>query len=97
MGFLIADAAYFFSALLDGLALLLAFDWLLKIMPGAGLNSARRFLFRACFPVLKWGGRLFFRGALSPETGGLWLAVLLAVVSRFGVPWLILLGYSLRG
>jgi hypothetical protein len=52
MGFLIADAAYFLAVLLDGLALLLVFDWLLKIMPGAGLNPARRFFFRTCFPVL---------------------------------------------
>ena len=97
MAVFIADSAYMLSFFLYGGSLLLLLDWGLGLVPGAAWNPARRLLFRICFPVLKWNSRLFQNSPSSLGLHSLWAAFVLAALGRYGVPWLVLLSYSLRG
>lgn len=86
---LLRDLAYLLDVLLDLGAAFFALQWMVHALPGAGLNRARRAMFRISFPIL---GRA---ASFGPHL--LVLAVLLAAAERFLVPWLVFLGYSLRG
>lgn len=96
-GTLIANGAALLSFLAALTALLLILEWLVHQLPGTALNGPRRILFRAVYPFLKWSDR-----SLSIEWGGfrsrgLVMALLLLAAARWGTPWLVLLGHSLRG
>jgi len=97
MGQVLSLAAYLLSAFLDLAALLLILEWLLHLVPGAGLNFARRGLFLATYPFLKWSDGFFSLKWGSFNSRGFFMAVLLLLLSRYGIPWLVLLSYSMRG
>ncbi|HEY5037475.1 MAG TPA: hypothetical protein VIJ93_00225, partial [bacterium] len=82
---------------LDVMALLLIVEWLSHLAPGAVLNPIRRVLFRLCLPFLKWSDHFFSVQSPFFNSRGLLTALLLIAIGRYGVPWLILLSYSLRG
>ena len=97
IAYLIADLAYLLAVLCNLDALLLALEWLVHLLPGGSLNPIRRALFRLSYPWLKWNERY-----LAPQWGsfnsrGLLTAFLLLVVSRYGVPLIVVYSYSLRG
>jgi hypothetical protein len=95
MGLLLSDFAYALTLLLHLAALLIALEWLSHQIPGAGLNPARKALFKATYPFLKLGSLLGLRRAAFDLTPGV-LIVLLLLVSRLGLPWIAWLGFSLR-
>jgi hypothetical protein len=97
MAYFIADLAYLLAILCDLLAILLALEWLVHLLPGPGLNFARRVLFRASLPWLKWCDRFFSLKVGSFNSRGLFMALLFLAIGRYGLPWLILFSYSLRG
>lgn len=97
MGYLIADISYFLSFLCDLGAFLLILDWIVHVMPGAWLNRVRRGMFEVSFPLLKWSDRFLSFQLDSFNSRGLLTAILLLVVSCCGIPWLVVLSYSLRG
>lgn len=88
--------AYLLTILLDLAALLLILEWLVHLLPGAGLNFARRGLFLATYPLLKWSDGFFSVRWGFFNSRGFFTAVLLSLLSRYGIPWLVLLSYSLR-
>jgi hypothetical protein len=95
-GQIVALLAPLLTVLLDLAALLLVLEWLAHLFPGAWPNFARRALFNAVFPLLKWNEH-FLSIKWGPfHSRGLLLAVFLLAVSYLGVPWLVLLSYSLR-
>lgn len=97
MGYWLADSAYLTAFLLNLAAFVLAVEWLLHALPGPGLNGFRRLFFMASYPLLKWtDGFLSFRWG-SFNSRGLLTAILFLAVSRYGIPWLVLMAYSLRG
>jgi hypothetical protein len=78
-------------------SLVLMFDWLLHALPGRSLNPLRRFLFFLAYPTLKsCRGWLSFQW-LGFDSRGLVLAFALWMIGRYGVPWLFLLGMTLKG
>jgi len=96
MAYLVADIAYLAAVLCNLGALLLALEWLVHFMPGAALNPVRRMLFLFTFPMLKFSDRFFPVKWGTFNSRGLLMAVFLIVISRYGVPWLVLLSYSMR-
>ena len=89
--------AYLLTVLLDLAAVLLILEWLVHLLPGAGLNFARRGLFLATYPLIKWSDGFFSIRRGSFNSRGFFTAVLFLLLSRYGIPWLVLWGYSLRG
>ncbi|HET9868872.1 MAG TPA: hypothetical protein VFR02_00025 [bacterium] len=96
MGMLLDMTAYLLTLLLHLAALLVALDWLFHRLPGAGLHPLRRALFRLLFPLRRWGDSLGLRRDNMDFTPVFLIALMLGV-GRFGLPWLALLGFSLRG
>ncbi len=96
MAYLIADLAYFLAILCNLGTFLLMLEWLVHLLPGAGLNPIRRGLFRASFPFLQWCDRYFAVKWGSFNSRGLLLAFLFFVLGRYGVPCLILFSFSFR-
>jgi hypothetical protein len=94
---LIADLSYILAVALNLAALLLVLEWLVHFLPGAWLNFARKGFFNATFPLLKWNESFLSFEWGSFHSRGLLMAVLFVALSRYGVPWLVLLSYSLRG
>lgn len=97
MAYLIADIAYLLSLLCDLGAFLLIVEWIVHVLPGAWLNPVRRGLFEISFPVLKWSDRFLSFQLDSFNSRGLLTALLLLIISCYGVPWLVVFSYSLRG
>lgn len=97
MAYLIADLAYLLAVLCNLGTFLLVLEWLVHLIPGAGLNPIRRGLFRVSFPFLQWSDRYFAVKWGSFNSRGLILAVLFLIVGRYGVPWLVLFSFSSRG
>jgi hypothetical protein len=96
-GTLIANAAALLGLLFQLTALVLFLDWAVHHLPGAAWNPLRRTLFRAVQPFLSWSGRSFSVQWGAFDSRGLFTAILLLAAARWGIPWLILLGHSLRG
>lgn len=96
MAYLISNLAYLLALICDLGAFLLILDWSVHALPGAWLNPARKGLFELSFPLLKWGGRFLSFRLDSFNARGLLTAVLLLVISFCGLPWLVVLSYSLR-
>jgi hypothetical protein len=96
MGFLIRDLAYLLGLLCDLAAFLLVLEWAIHHLPGPGLNFLRRGLFNLLFPFLEWGEKIFPFQWNGFKVRGLLLAALFWVMGACGVPWLVLLGFSLR-
>jgi hypothetical protein len=94
---LIADAAYLMSAGLCGMAWILILGWVLHFVPGWRLNRVRRFFFRFSRPLLQWGEAHYPLRFASLEATPILLAVLLLALCRYGVPWLVLLSFAIRG
>ena len=97
MAYFIADLAYLLALLCDFGAFLLVLEWLVHLLPGAGLNPVRRALFQLSYPLLKWNERFLVPRWGSFNSRGLLTAFLLLVISRYGVPLIVLYSYSLRG
>ena len=97
MTYLISNLAYGLSLLCNLGAFLLIVEWLVHTLPGAWLNPLRRGLFGICFPLLKWSDRLLSFRLDSFNVRGLLTALFLLTLSFCGIPWLVVLGYSLRG
>jgi hypothetical protein len=97
MAYLAADLAYLLLLLCDLGAFLLILEWLVHLLPGAGLNPMRRVLFRISFPFLRWSDRYCVMKWGSFHSRGLLLAVFLVAIGRYGIPWLVLFSFSLRG
>ncbi len=96
MGTILCDFAYALTILLHLMALLIGFEWVGHQIPGAGLNPARKFLFKTTYPFLKLGALLGLRRTAFDWTPGV-MIVLLLLVSRLGLPWVVWFGFSLRG
>jgi hypothetical protein len=97
LGYFLADFAYFLALMCDLIALLLVLEWFFHTFPGAGLNGIRRFLFQTSFPFLSWSETFLSFKWGSFQTRGLLIAFFLIAISHLGVPWLVLLSFSLRG
>lgn len=93
---LVAITAYFLLGLCYFGALLLVLEWLVHSLPGAWLNFARRALFKISFPFLSWSDRYMAFETRTFRARGLLTAMLLIVIGKYGVPWLILVSFSLR-
>lgn len=97
MGLIVTWVAYGIGAGLFVMALLFLAYGFLQLMPGTFGNSARRYLFNTCYPWIRFAERIIpVRFGSVDLTAFLAAAVLLALC-RFGVPWLVLFGYSLKG
>jgi hypothetical protein len=96
MAFLISDFAYLLTVLLDLTALLLILEWFFYFMPGAAFNGVRKIFFYLTYSLLGWSDRFFSVRLGLFNSRGLFTALLLWGVGYLGVPWLILLSYSLR-
>lgn len=97
MGELISILAYLLMFVLNVAALLLILEWLVHLLPGSGWNRARRFFFQLSYPFFRYGTDYFPFRLGNLEFRGLLIAFFLLALSRFGMPWLVLLGYNLRG
>jgi hypothetical protein len=97
LAMLIANLAYFLAIGLDLMALILILEWLFHLVPGWQLNNIRRFFFGLSLPLLKLGEAYFPLRIGSFDFTAFFMAVLLLAVSCFGIPWLVLLSFSLRG
>lgn len=97
MGYLMADFAYLLAILCNLGFFLLTLEWLVHLFPGVELNPIRRGLFKVSFPFLQWSDRYFSIKWGSFNSRGLLLAALFLIVSRYGVPLLVLISFSLRG
>ncbi len=95
--FLIADLGYGLALLCNAAALFLTLEWLVHLLPGAGLNPVRRTLFLISFPFLKFSDRFFTIKNGSFNARGLLTAFLLILIARYGASLLVLFSYSLRG
>lgn len=89
--------AFFLVFLCYGYALALMLEWLFHALPGNFLNLLRRFFFYLGFPLLKIGRDLFSFQWHGFDSRGLGLAFALWMVGRFGVPWLVLWSFTLKG
>src|SRR5579859_6600684 len=96
MGQALSLLAYLLTALLDLAALLLILEWFFHLVPGAGLNFIRRTLFQATYPLIQFSDRFFSIRWGSFHSRGFFMALLLLLLSRYGIPWLVLLSYPLR-
>ena len=79
------------------MAFVLILEWLFYLMPGGQLNGIRKELFNITFPLLSWSERFFSVRWGGFNSRGLLTAALFWLVSYFGLPWLALYSYSLRG
>lgn len=96
MAAILSDFAYLLMVLLDLIALFLILEWIFYFLPGASLNGIRKVFFRTTYPLLGWSDRFFSIRLGLFNARGLFTALLLWGVGDFGVPWLVLLSYSLR-
>jgi uncharacterized protein YggT (Ycf19 family) len=97
MGFLVTWVAYGIGAWLFVVALLFLAHGLLQLVPGTFGNSARRYLFNTCYPWIRTAERILpVRFGNVDLTAFLAAAILLALC-RFGIPWLVLFGFALKG
>lgn len=96
MGQVLALLADFLLVLLDLSALLLVLEWFVHFLPGTALHPVRRILFNTTFPILKLNQYFLSLKWGRFDTRGLLLALFFWFLGRFGVPWLVLLSYSLR-
>ncbi|SRR5260221_11406658 len=97
MAYLIADMGYLLVVLCDFGALLLILEYLVHLLPGAGLNSARRTLFHLSSHLLKWNEHLLGSKWGSFNSRGLLTAFFLLIISRYVASLIVLYSYSLRG
>jgi hypothetical protein len=97
MAYMLADIAYLTAVLCNLAALLLLLEWLAHFLPGVGLNPIRRMLFLVTFPMIRFSDRFFPIKWGGFNSRGLLMALFLIMISRYGVPWLVLLSYSIRG
>lgn len=97
MGYLISDLAYLVALFCNLGALLLVVEWLVHALPGAWLNPLRRGLFEISFPILKFSDRFLSFQMDSFNSRGLLAALLLLAIGHYGVPWLVVYGFSVRG
>jgi hypothetical protein len=93
----LAAVAYLLLPICQVLAFLLCLEWVLHAVPGAGLNPVRRGLFLSLFPLLSLSERFFSIEIGKFRSRGLLLALSLSIIGRYGVPWLVLASYGLRG
>ena len=94
---MIADLAYLVALFCNLGALFLALEWLAHALPGAWLNPLRRNLFGITFPILKFSDRFLSFRLDSFDSRGLLAALLLLAIGHYGVPWLVMYGFSVRG
>jgi len=92
-----SNFAYLLTVLLDLISFVLILEFVFYFVPSALLNKIRKALFRLTFPWLSWSDRFFSVRIGLFNSRGLFTALLLWGVSYLGVPWLIILSYSLRG
>jgi hypothetical protein len=93
---ILSDFAYFLTILLDLIGLILVLECLFYFVPIASLNGTRKVFFYLTFPLLSWSDRFFSVRMGLFNSRGLLTAILLWSISYLGMPWLILLSYSLR-
>lgn len=96
MAYLISNLAYLLTLICGLGAFLLVLEWLVHTLPGAWLNPVRKGLFEISFPLLKWSDRFFSFRLDSFNARGLLTAIFLLAVGFCGVPWLVILSYSMR-
>ena len=96
MGIGIAYFIYALTLVLHAIAFILILEWAVHWLPGAFWNPLRRALFRFSYPFLK-AGEIFGVRWGNFDATPLVAAALLLLVTRWGLPWLVLLSYSLRG
>ncbi len=78
-------------------ALVLMMDWLFHSLPGSFLNPVRKLFFYLTLPLLKPCRSWFSFQWNGFDSRGLGLAFILWMLGRFGIPWLCLWGFALRG
>ncbi|HUO58607.1 MAG TPA: hypothetical protein VMV05_10575 [bacterium] len=93
----ISGLSYLAMMACDIAAFLLLLEWLVHLLPGAGLNPLRRSLFLMLYPLLKFSDRFLSFKWPGGGTRGLLAALILVLISRYGLPWLVLFSFSLRG
>lgn len=96
IGYLVADLAYVLTFLLYLGALVLVLEWFFHLLPGPAFNSIRRNLFVITNPFIKGSDPVFLWKIGPVGLRGLWMALLFWIIARFGIPWLVLLSYTLR-
>jgi hypothetical protein len=96
MGILVAYLAYLLAVVCYVGAFLLFAEWLVHLWPGPAMNYARRILFQLSFPLLKFSDLFFSLKGKYFNSRGLLTALALIAFCRFGVPWLVILSYSLK-
>ncbi len=97
MAIFIADLAYLLGLFCYLGAFLLLLEWFVHLLPGSSLNSARRLLFLASFPLLEWSESVLPLKWGGFKSRGLFTAVLFLIIARYLVPWLVLFSFSMRG
>lgn len=96
MGTALSLLAYLLTVFLDLAAFLLVLEWLVHLLPWAALNFLRRGLFQVTYPFLRFAETSFSVRWGAFHSRGFFVAVLFLLLSRYGIPWLVLLSYSLR-
>lgn len=91
------NIVYVLTALLDLTAFVLALECLSFNLSGSQWNGLRKALFNLTYPLLLWSENFFSLRLGRFNTRGLLTALMLLLVSYLGLPWLVILSYSLRG
>jgi hypothetical protein len=97
MGTVMTNIVYVLTALLDLTAFVLALECLSFNLSGSQWNGLRKALFNLTYPLLLWSENFFSLRLGRFNTRGLLTALMLLLVSYLGLPWLVILSYSLRG
>jgi len=80
-----------------GFAIVLMMDWFFHALPGGLLNPLRRFFFYLGSSFLETSRGWFSFQWKGIDSRGLGLAFALWMVGRFGVPWLVIWCFTLKG
>jgi len=97
MASIFSNLIYVFSALLRFTVLVLVLEWIFFFLPAVKFNGIRRVLFKISSFLLSWTSDFFSIQYGAFRFRGLLFAFLLWMASFYGVPWLVLFSYSLRG
>jgi hypothetical protein len=97
MGMIISNTVCVLTALLDLTALVLVLECLSFNLSGSQWNGIRRGFFTLTYPLLSWSEKGFSIRLGNFNSRGLLMALLIFMVGYLGLPWLVILSYSLRG
>lgn len=96
-GVLLRSFGYLLSFGTYVIVFLLALEWLVHTLPGAGLNPLRKMLFQVAYPILRTSDRHFPLSFGNWNARGLLAAVVLWVLAKGSIPWVVWAGFALKG